>query len=162
MRHGVRIPYVRRVRPGSGPAHNADVSFDLDRFVQAQDHAYQGALRELRAGRKTGHWIWYVFPQLAGLGHSEPSRYYAITSLGEATAYLAHPILGPRLRECATTVAASTARSADDVFGWLDAKKVRSSMTLFHRAAPDQPEFLAVLDRYYHATPDPETDRLLG
>lgn len=138
------------------------MTFDLERFTTAQEHAYEGVLRELRAGRKTGHWIWYVFPQLAGLGSSQLSRYYAITSLEEAVAYLAHPLLGPRLRECAAVVASSGTRRADDFFGWLDAKKVRSSMTLFHRAAPAEPVFRAVLDRYYGGAPDPVTDELLA
>jgi uncharacterized protein (DUF1810 family) len=135
---------------------------DLQRFVDAQAQVIDGVLRELRAGRKTGHWIWFVFPQLAGLGQSEMSRHYAIGSLDEARRYLAHPVLGPRLRECATIVAASGARRADDIFGWLDAKKLRSSMTLFHRAAPDEPAFTGVLARYFGGVEDPRTLELLG
>lgn len=138
------------------------MTFDLERFVVAQEGGYPGVLRELRAGRKTGHWIWFVFPQMAGLGQSELSRFYAIGSLAEARAYLAHPVLGLRLHECASIVAGSGARTAQDIFGWLDAKKVRSSMTLFHRAEPDDPVFRAVLDRHYGGVPDPGTDELLG
>ena len=145
-----------------GARHNDVMAFDLERFVAAQGHAYAGALRELRAGRKTGHWIWFVFPQLAGLGRSAMSQQYAIRSLDEATAYLAHPVLGPRLHECAEALLAVTGRSADEILGGIDAVKVRSSMTLFHRAAPADPLFLAVLDRFYDGRPDAATDALLG
>lgn len=137
----------------------------LDRFVDAQDAhgTYETALAELRAGRKRGHWIWFVFPQIAGLGQSPTSRHYAIASLGEARDYLAHPTLGPRLHECAqalTELAAGV--SAEEIFGGLDAMKVRSSMTLFMRAAPDDPLFRQVLDRYFAGEPDATTDRILG
>ncbi|HEY8819677.1 MAG TPA: DUF1810 domain-containing protein [Candidatus Limnocylindrales bacterium] len=135
---------------------------DLDRFLAAQQGAYAGALEELRQGRKTGHWIWFVFPQLAGLGRSEMSRYYAITSLDEARAYLVHPVLGARLRECATAVLATNGRTAVEIFGSVDAVKVRSCMTLFRRAAPDDPVFATILDRFYERRPDETTDALLG
>ena len=135
---------------------------DLDRFLAAQQGAYAGALEELRQGRKTGHWIWFVFPQLAGLGRSEMSRYYAISSLDEARAYLVHPVLGARLRECATAVLATKGRTAVEIFGSIDAVKVRSCMTLFRRAAPDDPVFATVLDRFYETRPDETTDALLG
>jgi uncharacterized protein (DUF1810 family) len=138
------------------------VSHDLDRFIAAQEGAYEGALAELRAGRKTGHWIWFVFPQVAGLGRSEMSRYYAIASLDEARAYLAHPVLGSRLRECAAALLATTGRSAEEVLGSIDAVKVRSSMTLFLRAAPDEPRFREVLDRFYRGRTDDATDAILG
>jgi uncharacterized protein (DUF1810 family) len=107
--------------------------------------------------------MWFVFPQLAGLGRSEVSRYYAIASLDEARAYLAHPVLGARLQECANALLSSPAGpSADDIFGSVDAVKLRSSMTLFHRVAPDDPLFAQVLNRFYAGSPDPETDALLG
>jgi uncharacterized protein (DUF1810 family) len=138
------------------------VAYDLDRFVVAQGGAYEGALSELRQGRKTGHWIWFVFPQIDGLGRSEISRYYAIASLDEARAYLAHPVLGARLRECAGIVLATEGRTAWDIFGSTDAMKVRSCMTLFHRAVPDEPVFAQVLDRYYDGVADEATDNLLG
>jgi len=138
------------------------VPYDLDRFLAAQQGAYAGALEELRQGRKTGHWIWFVFPQLAGLGRSEMSRYYAISSLDEARAYLVHPVLGARLRECATAVLATKGRTAVEIFGSIDAVKVRSCMTLFRRAAPDDPVFATVLDRFYESRPDETTDALLG
>jgi uncharacterized protein (DUF1810 family) len=138
------------------------MTFDPERFVTAQATAYEGALAELRRGRKTGHWIWFVFPQVAGLGDSSMSQHYAIRSLAEARAYLAHPVLGPRLRECARALAAHSGRSADEILGSVDAMKVRSSMTLFHRADPDDALFREVLERFYGGVPDPATDRLLG
>jgi uncharacterized protein (DUF1810 family) len=140
-----------------------DNPYDLERFVGAQDLAatYADVVGELRRGRKTGHWMWFVFPQIAGLGRSATSRYYAISSLEEARAYLAHPILGPRLVECSTIVAASEATSASEVFGELDTQKLRSSMTLFLRAARDEPVFRQVLDRYFAGLTDPATEARL-
>ena len=153
---------VARVVPGASSAsHNGSMSFDLERFVTAQQGVYEGALRELRAGRKTGHWIWFIFPQLAGLGRSEMSRFYGIESLDEARAYLDHPVLGPRLRECVHAVLATSGATADQIFGSLDAMKVRSSMTLFHRAAPDELLFRQMLDRVFSGGADEETDSLL-
>jgi uncharacterized protein (DUF1810 family) len=138
--------------------------YDLDRFVVAQERVYAEALEELRRGRKSGHWIWFIFPQIAGLGYSDMSRRYAIASLDEARAYLADPVLGARLRECAAALlATATQRSAEDILGGIDAVKVRSSMTLFHRAAPDEPIFRQVLDRFYAGIADAATDaRLAG
>jgi len=138
------------------------MTWDLQRFVDAQQLVIDGALRELSAGRKTGHWIWFVFPQVAGLGHSELSRYYAIGSPDEAREYLAHPELGSRLRACAVALLTLEDRTAEQILGPVDAAKVRSSMTLFHRVAPDEPLFRAVLERYYAGIPDPRTDELLG
>jgi uncharacterized protein (DUF1810 family) len=138
------------------------VSGDLDRFAIAQLGIYDGALDELRRGRKTGHWMWFIFPQIAGLGRSEMSRRYGIGSLGEAQAYLAHPVLGPRLRECAAALLSVSGRSAEEILGQIDAVKLRSSMTLFHRAAPDEAVFREVLERYYSGVPDPATDAILG
>lgn len=137
--------------------------FGLERFVQAQDgDVYPVVLAELRAGRKTSHWIWFIFPQVTGLGRSSMSLHYSIGSLEEARAYLAHPVLGPRLRECAGLLLATTNRSAEEIFGGIDAVKVRSSMTLFHRAAPDEPVFRDVLDRFYGGRADDATDAILG
>jgi uncharacterized protein (DUF1810 family) len=138
------------------------MDYDLERFVAAQEGVYPGALTELRAGRKTGHWIWFVFPQVAGLGRSPTSQHYAIDSVGEARAYVDHPVLGPRLRECAAAILAVGGRSAEEILGSIDAVKLRSSMTLFHRAAPDEPLFRQVLDRYYDGRPDRATDELLA
>jgi uncharacterized protein (DUF1810 family) len=142
----------------------AEDRYRLQRFVDAQDDAaiYARALAELRDGRKRGHWIWFVFPQIAGLGTSSISQAYAISSLDEARAYLAHPILGPRLHECvAALFAADPSLSAEQILGSIDALKLRSSMTLFTRAAPDDGTFPAVLARFYEGDPDPETDRRL-
>jgi uncharacterized protein (DUF1810 family) len=138
--------------------------FGLQRFVDAQEDAavYARALGELREGRKRGHWIWFVFPQIAGLGSSPMSRVYAVGSLEEARAYLAHPLLGPRLHECCEALLATApSLSATQILGSIDALKLRSSMTLFHRAAPEDPIFSDVLARFYASEPDPETDRRL-
>jgi uncharacterized protein (DUF1810 family) len=135
---------------------------DLERFVSAQNSGgtFVHALAELRAGRKTGHWMWFVFPQLAGLGHSAMAQAYAIGDLAEAKAYLAHPVLGPRLLECTEAVGAHEGRSAEQIMGGIDAIKLRSSLTLFARADPDEPLFTRVLEQYF-AGPDPQTDRRL-
>ena len=138
-------------------------SFDLERFVDAQNASdtYARAVQELRRGRKTSHWMWFIFPQVAGLGFSEMSRTYAIASLAEAQAYLRHAVLGPRLIECAGLVLAADAGSAEQIFGGIDAQKLRSSMTLFHRAGPEQAVFSQVLDRYFDGVPDAATDARL-
>ena len=135
---------------------------DLDRFVLSQAPIYDEVLQELRGGRKTGHWIWFIFPQLAGLGRSDMSNHFAIASLEEARAYLAHPLLGPRLLECAGIILATEGRTAREIFGSIDSMKLRSSMTLFHRAAPHEPVFAQVLDRYYGGLADEATDTRLG
>src|SRR5579859_4943596 len=124
--------------------------FNLARFVAAQDAGgtYARALDELRRGRKTSHWMWFVFPQLVGLGQSQMSRTFAISSLEEARAYLRHPVLGPRLIECARTVSRARAESAEQIFGGIDTRKLHSSMTLFLRAEPGEALFKQVLDRY--------------
>ena len=131
--------------------------FRLARFVDAQRPVYADVLAELRAGGKRTHWMWFIFPQLAGLGRSEMARRFAISSLDEARAYLGHPILGPRLRECVTLVAAIDGRSILDVFGEPDDRKLRSSMTLFARAAPEEPVFSECLRRHFGGERDPET-----
>jgi uncharacterized protein (DUF1810 family) len=137
--------------------------YDLERFVAAQDGSrmYERALAELRQGYKTSHWMWFVFPQVTGLGYSEMSRRYAIRSLDEARAYLAHPVLGPRLLECSKIVAGTHDRSMEILFGDIDAQKLCSSMTLFHRADPEQAVFRRVIDAFYGGKPDPETDQRL-
>jgi uncharacterized protein (DUF1810 family) len=140
-----------------------DDLYNLQRFVTAQNAGgtHDRAVEELRRGRKTSHWMWFVFPQIAGLGHSHTSRTYAISSLEEARSYLRHPVLGPRLRECAAIVATSPARTAEDIFGGIDTQKLRSSMTLFLRADPSDAVFQRVLDRYFDGSPDPATDQRL-
>ncbi|WP_059019165.1 DUF1810 domain-containing protein [Mycobacterium sp. M26] len=138
-----------------------DDPFDLQRFVDAQGGAYERAVAELRAGAKRSHWIWYVFPQLKGLGSSSTATFYGISSLAEAQAYLAHPVLGRRLRDCARIVAGLRGRSASDIFGWPDDMKVRSSMTLFANATEDNADFLSVLDTLYGGEQDARTLALL-
>ena len=129
--------------------------------AQDQGGTYEAAVAELRSGRKRRHWMWFVFPQIAGLGQSPISRRYAISSLDEARAYLAHPVLGPRLVECARVLGALSS-SAEEVFGGIDAMKLRSSMTLFARADPGNPVFQQVLDGYFAGVADAATERLLG
>ncbi|GAB7038805.1 MULTISPECIES: DUF1810 domain-containing protein [Catenuloplanes] len=134
---------------------------DLHRFVDAQEGVHERALSELTAGDKRSHWMWFVFPQLAGLGRSDTARRYALASLDEARDYLAHPVLGARLRECTRAVLAVRDRTAEQILGGVDAQKLRSSMTLFALAAPDETLFREVLDRYYDGAPDPLTEELL-
>ena len=133
------------------------VSWDLQRFVDAQEHVYATACAELKAGHKRGHWIWFVFPQITGLGRSPTSERYAISSLDEASAYLAHPILGPRLRTCAELIADLEGWTAREVLGHPDDLKLRSSMTLFSLAAADIAIFEKVLERYFGGDRDPLT-----
>jgi uncharacterized protein (DUF1810 family) len=134
-----------------------DTGYDLQRFVDAQEGVYATALAELRAGHKRSHWMWFIFPQIAGLGHSEMARRYAIRSADEAAAYLAHPVLGPRLRECASSVAIHNDRSVNEIFGHPDDLKFHSSMTLFADVAPDEAVFQTCLDRFFDGIPDAAT-----
>jgi uncharacterized protein (DUF1810 family) len=145
------------------PAPPASDPYDLERFVEAQDRhdTFDRALAELRQGHKTTHWMWFVFPQIAGLGRSPMARTYALASLAEARAYLAHPVLGPRLVQGAEVLAGLSDVSATTIFGEVDAMKLRSSMTLFARAAPDRQIFNQVLGQYFDGQPDEQTDRLL-
>jgi len=135
--------------------------FNLARFTEAQNGVYEHAVAELRRGRKTSHWMWFAFPQIAGLGQSATSRHYGITSLAEAEAYLAHPMLGPRLRECASVLMSLSNRTADQIFGGIDAMKLRSSMTLFLHADPGEPLFRQVLDEYFEGAADTATEERL-
>jgi len=131
--------------------------FNLERFVEAQAPVYEEVRRELRAGRKESHWMWIVFPQIAGLGQSATSIRFAIASLDEAMAYLAHPVLGPRLRECARLALNVQGGAARDIFGPVDEMKFHSSITLFARAAPDGDVFQRCIDKYFAGSPDPAT-----
>jgi uncharacterized protein (DUF1810 family) len=134
---------------------------DLDRFVDAQAGTYDRALAELRAGRKTSHWMWWIFPQVAGLGMSPTSQAYAVVDLAEARAYLRHDVLRPRLLECCRALLALEGVSADRVLGSVDAMKLRSSMTLFAHADPSEATFREVLDRHYDGAEDGRTVALL-
>jgi uncharacterized protein (DUF1810 family) len=136
------------------------MAHDLNRFVAAQSTVYPQALAELRRGRKTSHWMWFVFPQIAGLGRSDTARFYAIDDAAEARAYLAHPLLGPRLIE-ATQAAVAAPGSAVAIFGSIDAIKLRSSITLFAAVAVDDAPFTAALDRFFGGERDPATMQLL-
>lgn len=131
--------------------------FDLERFVDAQDPVYATVLDELRSGRKRTHWMWFIFPQVAGLGRSAMAQKYAICSTDEAAAYLAHPVLGPRLRECAGLVAAIDDKAIEEIFGPPDDLKFHSSMTLFSDVAPDEAVFQQCLDKYFDGKPDHAT-----
>jgi uncharacterized protein (DUF1810 family) len=136
--------------------------FDLARFVAAQHSVYERALAELRRGRKESHWMWFIFPQIAGLGQSSMARRFAVSGREEAQAYLDHPVLGPRLRECARTINAIKGSTAEAIFGGVDAMKLRSSMTLFKLAGgPDEP-FEECLERYFSGAEDEATLRLLA
>ncbi len=142
---------------GKSLSRNQPDPFDLQRFVDAQSRVYDTVVGELRGGRKRTHWMWFVFPQLRGLGSSPTAVRFAISSIDEARAYLDHELLGARLRECAGLVARIEGRSAEEIFGWPDDMKLRSSMTLFARAADDNAEFVAVLEKFYGGEEDPAT-----
>ena len=137
-----------------------DDPYDLQRFVEAQEGAYEQACAELRRGRKTGHWIWFIFPQMKGLGMSAMSERYGIGSLEEARAYLAHPVLGPRLREISEIVLGIEGRTVEEIFGWPDDRKLRSSMTLFAMASGDEQVFADVLAKHFGRVRDERTVEL--
>ena len=134
--------------------------YNLNRFIEAQNRDYDIALAEIRAGKKASHWMWYIFPQLKGLGRSSTSEYYGLSGIKEAQAYLSDPILKARLIEITDAVIAHKDKSAEEIFGGINAKKLRSCMTLFSIAAPDIPVFEAVLEQFFHGVPDRNTLRL--
>jgi uncharacterized protein (DUF1810 family) len=136
-------------------------AFDLQRFVDAQAPVYEQVRRELKVGRKQSHWMWFIFPQIAGLGQSPMSVRFAIASLDEAKAYLAHPVLGARIRECTQLSLYVEGKTAREIFGSIDEMKFRSSMTLFARAAPDEEIFQHCIDKYFAGAPDPATSAKL-
>jgi uncharacterized protein (DUF1810 family) len=142
----------------TGPGHD---TFGLQRFLDAQSESYRDALDELRAGAKRSHWMWFVFPQLRGLGHSSTAAFYGITSLEEARAYLAHPVLGERLRECVSVLLGLHGSDPEEVFGPTDAMKLRSCLTLFGAAAPGEQLFPRALGKYFRGEADQATLRLL-
>lgn len=137
-------------------------TYDLDRFLNAQAGIFDTVVSELRAGRKRSHWMWFIFPQIAGLGHSAMAEKYAITSLGEALAYLGHPILGRRLRECTQLVLDIKGHSIEEIFGYPDDLKFRSSMTLFMKADDEGGLFKSAIDKYFGCKPDQRTLDLLA
>ena len=136
--------------------------FNLKRFLDAQEATYQQALGELRAGQKRSHWSWYIFPQVAGLGSSRMSVLYAIKSLEEAMAYIAHPVLGFRLRECVAAMNSHAGISAEEILGAVDAQKFQSCLTLFAQADGSEPVFRDGLDKYFHGQPDATTLAILA
>lgn len=140
-------------------------AFHLQRFVEAQADRYEEVLSELHSGQKQSHWMWFIFPQIRGLGHSATARHFAISSLDEARAFLAHSVLGPRFRECTALVHQIQNRTVERIFGFPDHLKFRSSITLFHQASPldsgDQQLFQAALDKYFAGQPDPLTLSLI-
>jgi uncharacterized protein (DUF1810 family) len=131
--------------------------YDLERFVTAQDPVFDEVCVQLRQGRKTGHWMWFIFPQLQGLGHSTMAWHFGISSLAEAEAYVRHPILGSRLRECTRLVNLTEGRSIDQIFGYPDNLKFRSSMTLFAQLTTENKVFRVALEKYFHGREDPRT-----
>ena len=131
--------------------------FSLERFVEAQAPVYDTVRKELRDGQKRSHWMWFIFPQIAGLGHSATAQKYAIRDADEAAAYLAHPLLGQRLRECSALVAAIDDKTIEEIFPHPDEMKFHSSMTLFNEIAPDEAVFQTCIDRFYDGLPDPAT-----
>ena len=138
-----------------------DDESDLSRFLPAQDRDYAQALAEIRRGQKRTHWMWYIFPQLDGLGVSSTAQFYALKNVGEARAYLAHPILGARLRECVENLLELEERSAEEIFGYPDVLKLRSSLTLFAHVSGEGSAFHRALDKFYQGEPDARTLRLL-
>ncbi len=141
---------------------NPNDPYDLKRFLSAQDGVYDRALAELRDGLKQSHWMWFIFPQIDGLGFSSTTRFYAVKSLEEARQYLAHPVLGARLRECVEAILAVRGRSASDIFGYPDVMKLQSSLTLFSRVAGPGSVFERALDKYYEGKQDPKTLQITG
>ncbi|MGZ8171764.1 MULTISPECIES: DUF1810 domain-containing protein [Methylobacter] len=140
---------------------NASNTVDLSRFINAQESVYDSALAELRNGRKRTHWMWYIFPQIDGLGHSATSKHYAIKSIEEARQYLNHPVLGQRLLECAEAVFAIEGRSISEIFGYPDNLKLKSSMTLFAYVAASCSTFARIIDKYFNGEQDALTLQLL-
>lgn len=147
---------------GAGKPVDSTDSFDLGRFVAAQDGVYERALAELSSGRKRSHWMWFIFPQIDGLGHSSTARSYAIKSLEEAKAYLAHPVLGARLEQCAETALDIDGRSVTEIFGYPDDVKLRSSMTLFAFISGTESVYEQVLEKFFSGHRDPLTLRMIA
>ena len=148
--------------PNTDQSVGAEDPYNLSRFVQAQEQDYERALSEIMGGRKRSHWMWYIFPQIDGLGFSATSRLYAIKSIAEAEAYLSHPVLGPRLTACAEAALGVEGRSANEIFASPDDMKLRSCATLFAQVSPAGSVFHRLLDKYFQGEPDRKTLQLLG
>ena len=148
---------MKKISNGMG----RDDPFDLNRFISAQHEVYNRVLAELKSGAKRTHWMWFIFPQIEGLGHSTTAEYYAIKSIEEAREYLNHPLLGSRLMECAEAVLAVEGRSASQIFGYPDDLKLKSSMTLFASVADLGSPFVRVLDKYFQGERDARTLQIL-
>src|ERR1035437_7969346 len=133
----------------------------LNRFISAQQKVYPQVLKELQTGKKTSHWMWFIFPQIEGLGHSPTAKYYSIKTITEAKEYLTHPVLGKRLLECSNIILKIEGKSADDIFGYPDNAKLKSSMTLFNFVSPEHKEFAEVLKKYFSGKQDEQTLSIL-
>ena len=138
------------------------MTYDLQRFLNAQNHTYLRALEEIKQGKKTGHWMWYIFPQIQGLGHSDTSKLYALESLNEAKEFLAHPVLGANLLEISYQLLLHNDKTASEIFGYPDHLKLRSSMTLFDQANKDQPIYKQILQQFFAGEPDQKTLSILA
>lgn len=160
--HAVTPAQLKRIMEGTKRASRVIDPYDLERFVQAQEEDYEEALSEIRSGLKRSHWMWYIFPQFEGLGSSETSRRYAIRSVSEAEAYLAHPILGRRLGECAEAAVRVEGLSAMEIFGYPDDMKLRSCATLFASVLPTGSVFHRIIEKYFNGECDAKTLRLIG
>ena len=147
--------------PSSPDLRSSDAAFNLNRFLQAQENDYERALSEIRSGQKRTHWMWYIFPQLEGLAFSSTAKHYSIKSIQEARAYLTHPVLGPRLLECAEAVVQIKGRSANEIFGYPDDLKLRSCATLFEYVSPSGSVFKQLIEEYYGGERDHKTLALL-
>ena len=143
------------------PVPLSDTGDDINRFLEAQEKIYPQVLKELRNGKKTSNWMWFIFPQIEGLGYSSTAKYYSIKSIKEAKEYIAHPVLGKRLLECANIVLNISAKSASAIFGYPDDLKLRSSMTLFNFVAPEHKVFAAILKKYFAGKDDQRTPEIL-
>ena len=141
---------------------NNIMTYDLSRFHKAQEHSYETALAEIRSGYKQSHWIWYIFPQIAGLGYSSTARYYALSSLDEARVYMADPVLSGRLKEISEALLGLKSSDPEEIMGWPDNLKLRSSMTLFREVSPETEVFQKVLDKYFEGKPDTRTLEIIS
>ena len=141
--------------------YKSDIDYTLNRFLSAQQNIYPQVIKELHNANKTTHWMWFIFPQIEGLGHSSTAKYYSIRNMDETKEYLAHPVLGERLLECSNIILNINGKTVDDVFGYPDNMKLKSCMTLFNFVAPEQKVFADVLKKYFAGKPDEQTIAIL-